>query len=253
MSKIKNQIARVKKLMRLIDCMIFFAKRKMKAPVLIDIGARGGMLQPWRSLAALGLIRGFGFEADTVEANLLNSKYSFIKILPFALGDKEKETKFFITRSPDCSSCLMPNFKILDRYPNSHHFQIDRIETTSTNKLEKLVHDGLVPAPTYLKIDAQGYEYNILKGAEHLLIDSVLCIELEAHLLELYLGQKTLSQIKSYLEDFDFILCDFRQQGSFGGEIVEANCFFIKKNNVLDQDQINHIHLWERANNIKTY
>ena len=90
-----------------------------------------------------------------------------------------------------------------------------------------MVHDGLVTTPSYLRIDAQGYEYNILKRAQHLLIKSVLCIELEAHLLELYVGQKTFPQIKSYLKDFDFILCDFRPQGSFGGEIVEANCFFV--------------------------
>ena len=82
--------------------MIFSAKRKLKAPVFIDIGARGGMPQPWRSLAALALIRGFGFEADAIKANLLNSKYSFMKILPFAFGDKEKEKKFFYCEK----SCL---------------------------------------------------------------------------------------------------------------------------------------------------
>lgn len=246
----KHLLSKSSKLFCLADCLIYAAKKKFTAPVILDIGARGGLPQPWRSMARYGLVKAFGFEPDGKETSLLNKRYSFTKIIPFALGGDEKETEFFITNSPCCSSFLKPNLEILERYPISEHFQLKRVEKVRIRKLENLVHDGLIPPPKYLKIDVQGYEYEVLKGAGELLHSSVLCIELEAHFIELYLGEKTFVEVKSYLEEFDFILCDLRPQGEFGGEIVEADCFFIKNNKILSQDKKNYIKFWKKANKI---
>jgi FkbM family methyltransferase len=133
------------------------ARKKLRAPVILDIGARGGLTQPWRSMARCGLVKVFGFEPDAKEASLLNQKYSFSEIMPFALGGEEKETEFYITNSPSCSSFLKPNLEILESYPISRHFQLKSVAKVRIRRLETLVKDGLIPSPKYLKIDVQGY------------------------------------------------------------------------------------------------
>ncbi len=242
---------KIKKLISFLNCLIIFQRRKIKAPILFDIGAREGVLQPWRLLAEFGCIKVYGFEPDSAEIENLNRQNKFQNNLPFALGDEERKSNFYITSSPACSSLLIPNVDLIRKYPNAHHFQVKRIETVQTKRLEKVVKDKSLPHPEFLKIDVQGYEYNVLKGAGELLTSSVLCIELEAHLKQLYCEQKTLFEIIKYLEGFNFVLCDFRKQGNFGDEIVEANCFFIKKDNALSQDQQEKIRFWKIANNMQ--
>lgn len=222
----------------------------MKSPVLFDIGARGGILQPWRLLAKFGYIKIFGFEPDSEEIDNLNRRNKFQINFPFALGDEEKESSFYITSSPPCSSLLVPNIDLIKKYPNAHHFQVKRIETVQIKRLEKIVNEKRLPHPEFLKIDVQGFEYNVLKGAGKLLTSSVLCIELESQLEQIYCGQKTFFEIIQYLGRFNFVLCDFRKHATFGDELVEANCFFIKKSNTLSQDQHEKIRFWKVANNI---
>ncbi len=222
----------------------------MKSPILFDIGARGGILQPWRLLAKFGYVKLFGFEPDSGEIEKLNRNNKFQKNLPFALGDEEIEAKFYITSSPPCSSLLVPNIELLRRYSNAHHFQVKQVGTVQTKRLENLVKEKGLPLPEFLKIDVQGFEYNVLKGAGKLLVSSILCIELEAQLKQIYCGQKTFFEIIQYLEKYNFALCDFRKQANFGDELVEANCFFIKKDNTLSQDQQKKIRFWKAANNI---
>jgi FkbM family methyltransferase len=175
-------------------------------------------------------------------------------VLPFALGDEEMEVPFYITESDSCSSCLKPNFKVLDQYHLEREFSVKRIAKIHTRRLDNLVREKISPTPDYLKIDVQGFEYNILKGAEKSLSASILAIELETHLKQLYENQHTFFDIVRYLGELGFILCSFRPQSQkkFAGEIVEANCFFIKKDISQKQKDIRKRPLWMKANSIDT-
>ena len=221
---------KVNKFIALIRC-LRFNKNGGDPPVMLDVGARGGMTQPWRWLAKLGLVKIIGFEPDVNEAKRLNEKYPFIKVLPIALGNEEKEVPFYITESPHCASCLRPNYELLNRYRLNNDFIITRTINIQTRSIDNLIQEGILSPPNYIKIDVQGLEYKILKGAEKALANSIVGIELETHLKQIYSGENIFYDIVTYLDKFNFFLCEFRPQGEkkFGGEIVEANCFFIKE------------------------
>jgi FkbM family methyltransferase len=193
-----------------------------------------------------------GFEPDDDEAKRLNAKYPFIRVLPLALGDEEKEVPFYITESGSCSSCLRPNFKVLEQYHLGHEFSVKGISRVHTRCIDNLVAEKISPAPDFLKIDVQGFEYHILMGAEKSLSTSIMALELETHLKQLYENQRTFNDIVEYLGKFGFILCGFKPQNQrkFAGEIVEGNCFFIKRPSSQDPNEMMKRFLWMKANSI---
>lgn len=69
---------------------------------------------------------------------------------------------------------------------------------------------------------------------------------------QLYENQHTFFDIVRYLDELGFILCGFKPQGQkkFAGEIVEANCFFIKKDISQKQMDMAKRPLWMKANSI---
>jgi hypothetical protein len=77
-----------------------------------------------------------------------------------------------------------------------------------------------------LKIDAQGAEYPILKGAEKLLSGSCIGLHLELFVIPLYKGIKLLDEVKGYLRGFGFeLLKKFPAHGSFDSQ---HDCLFLK-------------------------
>jgi hypothetical protein len=90
-----------------------------------------------------------------------------------------------------------------------------------------LYHQGTVPAPDAIKIDAQGFEHQILLGFGSLLQDC-LGIELEAHFYPLYRGQKLLHDIISLMSDHGLVLRTLQHVAQFDGDLVEVNAFFTK-------------------------
>jgi len=77
-----------------------------------------------------------------------------------------------------------------------------------------------------MKIDAQGAEYNILKGASNFLINSI-GLHLELFTLPLYKGIKLMNEVEEYLSDFDFELVKkLPPHGTFDSQ---NDCVFLKK------------------------
>lgn len=79
----------------------------------------------------------------------------------------------------------------------------------------------------FMKIDAQGAEYNILKGSQAFLSGSCVGLHLELFVLPLYKGIALLDEVEEYLEKFGFRLTKkFPAHGSFDSQ---HDCLFIKE------------------------
>ncbi len=175
---------------------------------LIDVGARAGIHDRW---AALGIdLRVVGFEPDAAECSRLNSAakggQTFVAT---ALADRPGQRKLNLTRAPGCSSMLEPNRAFLSRFPDSGRWDIQRTVEVPVDTLDNVLA-GLKVSPDFMKLDVQGGEVDVLKGALAS-CDKLLGIEVEVEFAELYKGQPLFSHIDEALRAKGFSLFDLKR------------------------------------------
>jgi FkbM family methyltransferase len=197
---------------------------------LVDVGAMGG-LPPSLALYSEKLWP-ILFEPNPEEAEKLRlnlNRYKNYLIVEHALGDRDDLIQFTQTRNPTCSSVLKPNFEFLKHYGISYHFHIEQVSKIKVSRYDTLNNLGVVPTPDAIKIDVQGFEYQVLNGFGNLLFD-VLAIKLETQFYEVYEKQYLFSDITSFLTKFGFVLrrIETDKIENFAGDIVEVEAYFTK-------------------------
>lgn len=127
----------------------------------VDIGARGDLGEPWKSLEKKNRLFVYGFEADPVEHDRLRINYPFRKYYPVALACKEGSVKLHITNEASQSSIYPPSS---NQQFESQHWKTRQVKKEldiPCSTLDILLVNETVDA---IKIDTQGGEYEILKG-----------------------------------------------------------------------------------------
>ncbi|BDA75740.1 hypothetical protein CAL7716_099060 [Calothrix sp. PCC 7716] len=152
-------------------------------------------------------------------AEILNSNIK-CKLHPFALGSESAKLSLSISHNPLGSSLLVEE--------NSNYFPSSTV--VDVISLDKVVKESAIPYPQLLKLDVQGYELEILKGATSVL-KHVEVILVESWLVRGY-GSKTplLLELSQWLAQHGFFLFDF--SGNYRDErgiLVSQDCFFVKQ------------------------
>jgi len=103
-----------------------------------------------------------------------------------------------------------------------------RTEKLHLRPLDEVLREIAPQVPFhFLKIDAQGAEYEILRGAERLLTDSCIALHLELFVLPMYQGIRLLPEVEEYLREKGFRLVKkFTAHGTFNSQ---HNCLFMKE------------------------
>jgi FkbM family methyltransferase len=91
--------------------------------------------------------------------------------------------------------------------------------------------------PALLKVDVQGGEIEVLKGAEKIL-DQFEIILLEVGMIEQYVGQPIFHEYVAYLAERDFVVYDIIHTGyADTGMLAQIDLVFVKRNGRFRQDQ----------------
>jgi hypothetical protein len=188
--------------------------------VYVDIGGAGGFKYTWPSYPTVQRIL---FEPNSKSMPYDENGYYMYE----GLGDKETEAILWQTRSMGCCSVLKPNFKFLQNYTVRPAFEIIGCHQITLTTYSTLYQQNRVPIPDVLKIDTQGFEYEILKGFGELL-HHVVAIELETHLYEVYENQKLFHNIARYLSDFGLVCKSLKPLHHWDGHLVEFDAVFTK-------------------------
>lgn len=179
--------------------------------VLVDIGARWGAQRPWNYFPEKHL-RYFGIDADAEECKRLNSMNkdnASVVYYPAAVLDKESDETLYLTEEEGCSSIYKPNYKVINRYFFKEQWNIKKEIKLKTTTLNNVFNENKVD-PDFIKIDTQGSELNILKGAQtHL--DRIVGLELEVEFLDLYKGQPLFADIDTFVREKGFELFDLNR------------------------------------------
>jgi FkbM family methyltransferase len=196
---------------------------------LVDVGAQEGLQLKWMLKA--DRITPVLFEPLPPEAEALRRTIGRIpggQVVEHALADTTGPRTLFVTAASSCSSLREPNHELLRGHAVAPLFETVRQMEVAATRYDDLFHRHLVPRPDVIKIDVQGFEYEVLQGFGELL-HSCIGVELEAHFYPVYKGQKLLGEIIDLLAGSGFVLRDIRPVHHFDGELVEVDALFTKR------------------------
>jgi FkbM family methyltransferase len=206
---------------------------------LVDVGSAGTLPNPWNRSPHLirNLLR---FEPRDEATNLPH-----VVTVNSALWEENCEKNFYIYRGRkgSGSSLFEQNYDYVIKHFNElqkrgpkelaetwfERSKLEDVERIACRTLDDVLEElGHPFSYHFLKIDAQGAEYPILRGAEKLLSGSCIGLHLELFVIPLYKGIKLLDEVQGYLRGFGFeLLRKFPAHGSFD---AQHDCLFLKAN-----------------------
>jgi FkbM family methyltransferase len=219
--------------------------------VAIDVGCRDGVRPAWRELGAHARL--VGFDPDPAECARLNSAAGDAlqeRYEPLALASSDGEATLHLTADPQSSSLYPPAPSAIRRYPELWRHEPRGTQTIRTTTIDSWASSADVGAIDAMKVDVQGAELDVLRGAERSL-ESVRVIETEVEFQELYQGQPLFTDVDRFLRERGFGLwrlreiyhCslsrpgrgepvfgvgDYVERTRLGGQIAWANAVYVR-------------------------
>lgn len=173
---------------------------------VLDVGANAGQF-------AADLRADFGWAGRIVSFEPLAAAYATLAARaaadgrwdahPYALGDRDGTARLGVAGNSYSSSLLEMLPAHVDAAPES---AVTGYETIQTRRLDSVI-DAVCPAPAqlYLKLDVQGFERQVLAGAQATLA-RVRVLQLEMSLAPLYAGAATFAELHALLESRGLVL-----------------------------------------------
>lgn len=205
---------------------------------VIDVGSLGNLPEPWLSNARhiQNLLSFEPLEKTGKRRNVIISSN--------ALWSENTIRKFYIYKGfrSSGSSLFEQNFDYVETNfealkntgpvylastwkERSQLLNVSDIECTTLDTTLEEMDPPIVF--DFLKIDAQGAEYEILRGAKRFLSESCIGLHLELFNIPLYKGIKLLPDVKSFLEDMGFsLVLKMPFHGTFNSQ---NDCIFLRK------------------------
>ena len=183
------------------DIYIKYLKEKI---IIFDVGANCGQsLIRFKNYFPKSIIH--AFEPVKECFNILQTNFKNPKIIlnNYALGDTFSKKNFNINKLSYTSSFLKNN----SSYKEKHLYEKKKTIKQKIIKLDDYIKKKGIKKIDILKIDTQGYELRVLKGAsENLKKNIIKFIEIEIILGNSYLGKPSFSKIDSFLSKNNYSL-----------------------------------------------
>lgn len=184
---------------------------------VVDVGCRWGFADRWLQLGER--VRLVGFEPDREECGRLAETYReapTVTVVPLALGDARGRRRLHLTRQAGCSSFYRPDESVRTGRPTTR----DELEPVGETDVEVTTLDHWIGERQperidFLKIDTQGAELDVLRGAEQTLQD-VRVLEVEVEFNPLYEDMPLFADIDIWLRQHGFVLWRLRNQSHYG-------------------------------------
>jgi FkbM family methyltransferase len=144
-----------------------------------------------------------------------------------ALGDSEQTASINVMQQHASSSLLEPNPRIVTQAELARPMAWEEVLVT---RLDTIISDvSHSKDRIYLKIDTQGYEDRVLKGATNS-FRQIYAIEIELSLAEVYKGQSTLPSIWITLEQLGYspIWIERGYLDPVTGYMLQCDAIFLK-------------------------
>ncbi len=187
-----------------------------RPPVLIDVGASGGIHRDWSRLAPHAIA--IAFEPDARERGAVekpNAGFRKLVVVPAIVVDHDAPTaEFHLTRSPYCSSTLRPRPDRLAAWAFHDLFAVTETRTLPATTLARVLDEQGLDHVDWFKTDSQGTDLRIFRSLGDERIARVLAAQFEPGILEAYAGEDTLADLLAFLPQRGFWLSELRLRGT---------------------------------------
>mgnify|MGYP005992783131 CR=1 FL=1 len=172
---------------------------------IADVGSTGGIDSRWLSLDKI--LKIYTFDPDP----RAKKKYSQnIQNFNIGLWSSKKKLPLYLTHFPDASSVFKPNKNLLDVFINSADHDVVKKKIINVNQLDVLLDKNKYP--DFIKVDAEGADFEILLGAKKILKSSCMGLQVEAQFIERNTGSRIFSDINDLLVNNGFIMYSLEKE-----------------------------------------
>ena len=194
--------------------------------VVIDAGARYGLHPSWAELR--GLADFHMFEMDGEEAARLKRKYQSdprITVHPIALYSSDTKLRFRVSEHHALNSVFESNQHLL----RQNDYMQREFTVTAERAVETRSVDSLFAGRDvhFMKLDVEGAEYELLKGAHAKLTTSVLGVRSEVLFAPVYENAPMFGDLNQLLlaEGFELLNLDYTGAGNKAGRYTLPGCY----------------------------
>jgi FkbM family methyltransferase len=170
--------------------------------ILADVGSAGGVEELWLGLE--DYIHFLTFDPNPRPHP--TGDYSQSTNFPVGLWSSPGQMELNLTAHPDSSSLLPINTSLFADFVAKSGMEVVGKATITVDSLDRLLADKPALSPDFLKIDVEGGELEVLKGANQALSTTVMGLKVETAFVELQVGRPLLWQIDEFLRDRGFVL-----------------------------------------------
>lgn len=176
---------------------------------VVDVGARGGIENHWTNYGKAA--RFVCFEPDKEECGKLNSSLdsqSNLRFYPVALHKNKGTYTFYQQVSSAAGGLYQRDPKLVNRFPAGELLKVVKTFPIRATNLDSFVKDYNIPNIDFIKTDAEGADFDIIKGAAAQLKKSVLGISCEIHFQPWCVGSQGFSELEQLVRPWGFKLYD---------------------------------------------
>jgi len=189
----------------------FLSDILLQSPIVhIDVGAAGGIEKFWSELAVDKFSDCYGFEPFPDNFSQLKPSNN-IQYFPIAISDQTATLPFYGRTTVGS----------LEGPPGGNR-SYETI-TVETDTLDRLVEINFLPEIDSLKIDVEGHELSVLRGAESALTSSVLYLKTE------FSFSSSFAKINDMLLPLGFCLFNFAANYCLSGNLGGGDVLYIRK------------------------
>jgi FkbM family methyltransferase len=202
--------------MHLIDKILSREEFQTQPPVLLDIGASGGIHFRWKRIARHCVC--IAFDPDDREYGYIEKEqgnYKKLYVFNCVVSDTTTGARpFYLTKSPYCSSFLRPLTGKLAPYAYAEKFTVEKELQLPVRSLPDVMKELGLTYLDWFKTDAQGMDLRIFRSLGEEVIGRVKVAEFEPGILDAYEGEDKLHQVLAFMESRPFFLSDFKVKGA---------------------------------------
>ncbi|MDH3648415.1 MAG: FkbM family methyltransferase [Saprospiraceae bacterium] len=180
--------------------------RHFKIRTVLDVGANVGQYST--------RLRTLGYDQEIISFEPLPSAVETLKkisardpkwkVLQLALGEQKERKTLHVSANSYSSSFLEMSEMLLDVAPQATY--VDAVEV-QVDILDSVLEIGEIATPIFLKIDSQGFEIPVLKGAQKMIAEkNIIGLQLEMSLTPLYENEPLYNEVMRFVEELGFTL-----------------------------------------------